>query len=177
MDVLQLMSFDALARRLADDAVGLYGRLQYVLEVAASQIMETARDEFGVYQKGIDEFVAWAPLAESTKAERTRLGYTPDDPLLRSGALQASVVYEVHGLDAVIGTPSQIGFWHEFGTSRMPPRPVFGPALARNMGFLGSVLGDAIMARDTHFNFGMLDGGRARLGAGEDAQRETRLTL
>lgn len=103
------------------------------LDRAAALIEREAKREFGVYQPATGPFPEWPELAESTQEERERLGFTPNDPLLRDGSLlRASVSRACHGLDAVVGSTSDIMIYTEFGTSRMPARPVFGPAAFRH---------------------------------------------
>lgn len=177
MSFVQLTSFGAMARHLARDATRFYDRLQYVLTVAVRDLDRTARKEYGVYQPSVDQFPAWAELADATKADRVRQGFTENDPLLRSGALRDASKWEVHGLDGVAGNTDKRAFWHEFGTVNMPARPVYGPALARRMNFIASVLGDAIIARDVHFNFGLLADGRAHLDVNEDYEQTTELRI
>lgn len=98
------------------------------LKKVAVVIETRAEAKFGDYQSGVGPFSAWAPLAESTKAERVASGFTPDDPLLRSGSLRDSVEHQVSHLEAIIGSPDERMAWQELGTDKIPPRPVLGPA-------------------------------------------------
>lgn len=82
-----------------------------------------------------------ADLAQSTQDERVKLGFTPNDPLLRDGhllrdKLEANAVpSERIGVNDVasanVGTPEIINLYHEHGyinarTGRpVPARPVF----------------------------------------------------
>lgn len=113
------------------------------LDRAAALIEREAKREFGVYQPATGPFPEWPELAESTQERRENLGYTPNDPLLMSGATKASVSRETHGMDAVVGSTSDLMIYHEFGTSRMPARPVFGPAAFRNRKAIESLIGEA----------------------------------
>jgi len=77
-----------------------------------------------------------AHLAPSTQVERVSKGYTPNDPLLRDGALLRSKVERFHeGMTAAVGTPEIINAYHEFGYvnartgKSVTPRPVFKIAL------------------------------------------------
>jgi len=118
--------------------------LELGFHVIVKEIEETAKEEIGVYQPAYGPFEAWAPLAESTKADRVRQGYTEDDPLLRSGELRDSIESEVVGLAAIVGTKIQIGFWQEVGTENIPPRPFIGPAYVRKFDPLMNAIGLAI---------------------------------
>lgn len=103
------------------------------LEDAAALLTEKARDNVGQYHDAVGPVPAWAPLADATKADRVSQGYTEDDPLLRSGELRDSIGHEVSGNTAWVGSTSDLAPLHEFGTSRMPPRPIFGTALYENI--------------------------------------------
>lgn len=81
----------------------------------------------------------WPPLAESTIAEKTQLGYTGQvsatDPLLRTGDLRASISSSAEmtgiGAEGVVGSDSEIAKFQEIGTSRIPPRPFLGLAMMK----------------------------------------------
>lgn len=118
--------------------------LHHGLKKCAVAIEKTAKSEFGVYQGEVGAFAGWAPLADATQAARVALGYTPDDPLLRSGELQRSVTHEIDGLEAVIGSDSDIMVWQELGTDKIPPRAVLGPAAIRNKELITRTLGRAV---------------------------------
>lgn len=101
-------------------------------DLSRGLVAET-RKHFGTY--GPD----WPQLKAATQADRVRLGFTPNDPLFRTGALQASVHAKVSGHDALfVGTDEEsepingkpawlIAAVHENGTvdGRVPARPVY----------------------------------------------------
>ena len=120
--------------------------LQHGLEVCARKIEKTAKDEIGHYQDAAGPFPAWAELADSTEQDKAAHGYPVDAPLLRSGEMRDTITHEVHGLEAVIGSTDPKMVYHEFGTSKMPPRPVMGPAAFRNKDFVLKVIGKAVMS-------------------------------
>ena len=77
----------------------------------------------------------WAPLAASTVAERVRLGYGGEHPILwRTGMLGESLamagapgnISEVGDWEARFGTDIPYGRFHQLGTRRMPARPIVG---------------------------------------------------
>lgn len=113
------------------------------LKECAVAIEATAKSEFGHYQPEVQPFAGWVELADSTKAERQAQGFTPNDPLLRSGELQKSVNHEVSGLEAVIGSTSDVMVYQELGTDKIPPRAVLGPAAIRNKKLIMKTLGHA----------------------------------
>jgi hypothetical protein len=125
-----------------DAAVAL--ELHRGLKKCATAIEATAKSEFGVYQGEVGAFAAWAPLAQSTQDERERLGYTPDDPLLRSGKERDAISHEVSGTEAVIGSDSDVMVYQELGTPTIPPRAVLGPAAIRNKPLIEKTLGAAV---------------------------------
>lgn len=109
---------------------------------AAEQI---ARGKVGEYQPEVGPFPAWAPLAESTVEDKTRQGYAPpDNPLLREGDLRDSVGHHVEPMLLEVGSTDPVMRYHETGTSKMPPRPVIGPAMLETVPVAQEVLGGAL---------------------------------
>ncbi|WP_337021823.1 phage virion morphogenesis protein [Pantoea anthophila] len=127
------MDLEQFARKLSSASATIATGLEASFRVIVKEIEETAKEEIGIYQPAYGPFDAWAPLAESTKADRVRRGYSEDEPLLRSGELRDSIESEVVGLAAIVGTKSEIGLWQEVGTSHIPPRPFIGPAYVRKI--------------------------------------------
>lgn len=127
------MDLEQFAREMSSASASIATGLEAGFRVIVKEIEETAKEEIGVYQPAYGPFDAWAPLAESTKADRVRLGYSEDEPLLRSGELRDSIQSEVVGLAAIVGTKSEIGLLQEVGTSYLPPRPFIGPAYVRKI--------------------------------------------
>lgn len=136
--------FAALAGNLESVRQRLPGAIADELEAQGAAIEASAKSKFGGYQAG------WVPLAESTKAERRRLGFTPDDPLFRSGGLRDDVRHKVDGDTVFIGVePGQtlrgpdgktidaakVMAVQEYGDSRghVPPRPVFGTVVIEDL--------------------------------------------
>jgi len=138
------MDLDMFAREMSFASAKIAAEIEIGFHIIVQEIEETAREDIGVYQPAYGPFEAWAPLAESTKADRVRQGYTEDEPLLRSGELRDSIESEVVGLAAIVGTKSQIGFWQEVGTENIPPRPFIGPAYVRKIDPLMESIGRAI---------------------------------
>jgi HK97 gp10 family phage protein len=116
------------------------------LKNAALLIEREAKGEIGTYQPQVGPFPEWAPLAESTEASKKSKGYPAGAPLLASGQMRARISHEIDGLDAVIGSPDDIAVFHEFGTSKMPPRPIFGPAVYKNLEKLHFIIGTEVVA-------------------------------
>lgn len=77
----------------------------------------------------------WPVLAWSTVRDRIRRGYDGEHPILeRTGQLRQSVtqrmapgnVFQATRNQLVVGTYDPIAKYHQYGTSRMPPRPIVG---------------------------------------------------
>lgn len=92
-----------------------------------------------------------APLAQSTQDERTALGYTPDEPLLRDGKLLRDSVEQAHSRTmAAIGSDEPIMAYHEYGYinartgTSVPPRPVFQITLLESAEQIQAMLGEAV---------------------------------
>ncbi|MBO9539683.1 hypothetical protein J7643_03725 [bacterium] len=134
---MDFRSFGALAGNLDGVRRRLAGATSAELEAQGAAIEATAKSKFGTYQAG------WSPLADSTKADRSQQGFTPNDPLFRSGGLRDAVHHRVEGDSVFVGIePGQTLYGpdgkgvdaalvmavQEYGDSqgRVPPRPVFG---------------------------------------------------
>lgn len=141
------MDLEQLAMELSSASARIATGLEAGFRVIVKEIEETAKEEIGVYQPAYGPFDAWVPLAESTKADRVRQGYSEDEPLLRSGRLRDSIQSEVVGLAAIVGTKSEIGFWQEVGTEHIPPRPFIGPAYIQNFELLMNFVESTIMLK------------------------------
>lgn len=139
------MSLLGMVEKLALAELAIHAQAQNALERVAKRVEATAKAEFGTYQPETGPFPEWAELAESTQEERARLGFTPNDPLLRNGDLRESITHEMGDREAIIGSTSEIMEWHEFGTEKMPPRPVLGPALFNNHDTIINDLGGAVV--------------------------------
>lgn len=133
----------SLALHMATAEVALLASLNHGLEKCAVKIQKTAEAEIGHYQSGIGPFPAWADLADSTEAQKAKMGYPADAPLDASGEMGRSFSHVTHGLESVVGSTDEKMVYHEFGTLKMPARPVLGPAVLRNREYIRRVLGAA----------------------------------
>lgn len=145
MRELKFDSVAGLIDHLATAQLKVAGAGQTVLDGAARLIEADAKTQIGYYQPEVGEFPAWAPLAESTEAQKASMGAPPDAPLLRTGALYASIQREVQDKEAVVGSTDPVMIYHEFGTSKMPPRPVFGPAVERQRPAITQAIGRTVV--------------------------------
>jgi hypothetical protein len=101
------------------------------LERAATIIEREAKASVGHYQDAAGPFVAWAELADATKADRLHQGFPENEPELRTGALRDSIEHKVGEKEAEVGSDSPIMEYQELGTIRIPPRSILGGAAAR----------------------------------------------
>ena len=131
LEAPEMMEFKSLGA-FAAHLLALHARDKIVeheaLETACVQIEKRAKEKFGEYQAQAGQFAAWAPLAESTVDDRVSQGYSPDDPLLRSGETRDSIEHKVVGNEGHVGSDSDILLWLELGTEKMPARSTLGGA-------------------------------------------------
>jgi phage gpG-like protein len=99
-----------------------------MVEAGANEIKETAQGEIGFYQSGIAPYPDWAELTPEYESAKVAAGFEPDAPLLRTGEMKKSMRASAEGHEAVVGSNDKVLEYHEFGTDKMPPRPVLGPA-------------------------------------------------
>jgi hypothetical protein len=103
--------------------------------------------------RGIMGTSALQDLAPDTQSERVRLGFTPNDPLVRTGDLRASVrpiaMKVSAGALSLAVSDDPIAGYQEKGTPWIPPRPAFRMGLLDTRilaqriikGIVGRVLG------------------------------------
>jgi HK97 gp10 family phage protein len=91
----------------------------------------------------------WTDLSDVTKERRAQLGFPADEPELMTGALRDSIRSRVKGLKGHIGSNSQIAVYQEFGTDKMPPRPILSLALRRKRKTIRTMVGKDLIAAIT----------------------------
>jgi phage gpG-like protein len=148
---------------MASQEVALLASLQAGLETCAVKVEQTAKAEIGHYQAGIGPFPAWADLADSTEEHKAKMGYPSDAPLEATGEMRDSITHTNHALEAVIGSTDPKLVYHEFGTLKMPARPVMGPAVLRNKEYIRRVLGLATVT-------GLIGGSAIHASLGYDSR-------
>ena len=139
------------------DSLGAFGKHllkvaalgEQVTHIAAKEgakfIADDAKARIGEYQDGIGPFPAWRNLADSTVRDRISKGFTPDDPLLRTGELRDSIQVVAEGNTAGAVTDDPIAVYQEMGTAKIPPRPFLGPAGYNSKKGIERVMVDALM--------------------------------
>ena len=118
----------------------------HIVKRAGEIIQHDAQSRIGSYQDGGGGFPAWANLAPATIEDRIRKGFTPEDPLLRTGEMRDSIEVEAHAHEAVVGTADVIALYQEQGTSTIPPRPFLGPAALHSKEKVGALSAAIAMA-------------------------------
>ena len=145
-----MASFADVAARIASMAAAMKETQAEVLDEMATRIQERAREKIGHYQQESGPYNTWSQLKRSTQRERERHGFTPNDPLLRTGDLRDSIKKAVYGSFAVVGSDSMIAVYQELGTHgvgvdpatgyHVPPRPFLGPAAYESREWVGEVV-------------------------------------
>jgi phage gpG-like protein len=126
---------------LTGAASAMQRRQSSALKEAAQIIEREAKAEIGHYQEAAPPFKAWAELADSTKQDRIQKGFSPNDPLLRTGNLRESIGHAVAGREAAVGSNLDIAIYQELGTRTIPPRSFLGGAAVRKSEEVANLLG------------------------------------
>lgn len=124
-----------LAAHLSRHAVPAYRRqVNRLLDETGRETVKQVHDMVGHYQPAIGNFPAWAPLAQATLDTKSRYGLgkggSPNTPLYATGAFDNDISFQTFPTKGVVavGTHDSKMVNHEFGTAKIPPRPIFGPA-------------------------------------------------
>jgi hypothetical protein len=137
------------------------------LNKAAKLVQKEAKAELGTYQSEIGDIMGWAELADSTKADRLRQGYTENDPGLRSGemrdSIQTTTMEGEGGYVAYVGSDDQNMVYFELGTEKQPPRSVLAGSALRKEKEVHEIIGQAVhnvlMGREVHQGMMIIVGG------------------
>ena len=140
MDLLEL------AAKLGEIALRQHEMEHNALEKAAVVVEERAKEKIGEYQEQAGPFIAWPELTDSTKEDRLRLGYTENDPGLRSGEMRDSIEHVVLDGEAQVGSDDDKLVWFELGTTKQPPRSVLGGAVVDEMDKICEIVGEHAVA-------------------------------
>ena len=136
MPDLTLLGFADLITR----KVGELAAEQWVMLDEAAQTVETeAKRVIGTYDYG------WPQLAQSTQNERASKGFSPNEPLLRTGEMRASIQHNTDLHEAHIGSNSDKAVWQELGTVRIPPRSFLVQALVHKAPSIVQRMGDRVV--------------------------------
>lgn len=130
-----MMSFELFAKKMTEAAANVKPAL---MEAAADIALIQHTLAYGYIGQ---ELPIWPALADSTVAEKERLGYfgqvSETDPLLRDGdmreSIEAAVVPDLGSVFIVLGSDSLVALYQEMGTSTIPPRPFLSTATAASI--------------------------------------------
>lgn len=143
-----MFSIMEFAKFLGEAAAEAEASAHKELDRAARAVQRRAKADIGHYQMNTGQFAPWAPLADSTVADKARQGFAPpDNPLLRTGEMRNSIERHVEEHEAVVGSNSEIAVFQELGTDRMPPRSFLGAAAFQEAEAVAAILGEGFMAR------------------------------
>ena len=142
----EFRSIGAFTRHLERLAALGEGVGHHIVAESTKTIQKAAQTKVGHYQESVGPFPDWAPLAESTKEDRVRHGYTADNPLLRDGTLRDSYTTAQDGAHGAVGSAEDVALMQEVGTSRIPPRPVLGPAAIESKSAIATRAGNTLIA-------------------------------
>ena len=85
-------------------------------------------------------------LASATRSAFSTLPGGPHEhPWLQSGALRDSIGCTVEGLDAIVGSSSEVARYQEHGTDAMPPRPTFAPVATAEAPKIGEAIATKVV--------------------------------
>ena len=152
---MEFNSFAAFAMHLSTLDPKVERAMKESLEKIGKHVEKVAKSEFGMYQPAVGPFKAWEELSPVTKKDRVDKGFTPNDPLLRSGKLRESIGHKVDGHTVVIGSTDEAMVTQELGgylTDRngnkhvVPPRSVLGPSVIRSEKFIKETAGHATVS-------------------------------
>jgi phage gpG-like protein len=133
--------------KMAEIAIAVELETHKALEAAAQVVEKEAKAVIGDYQPDAGPFAAWAPLADSTFAEKEKLGYAPpDNPLLREGYLRDSIGHVVEGHEAAVGSNDDVAVYQELGTKSIPPRSFLGAAAVHKEAEVVELLGEGVVS-------------------------------
>lgn len=118
----EFSSIEALAAHLVTTTISNTLQTARGLSKCAQLVERRAKEKIGSYQDQAGPFIAWPELADSTKRDRERRGYSENEPLLRTGDLRDSIssAVSIDSMEAQIGSNSDVAVYQELGTTHLP---------------------------------------------------------
>lgn len=152
----EFKTFGDLANHLERVAKVMPKETAKALKKIGKHVEQTAKDKIGHIQQASGEFNAWADLADATQQVHIQAivdgeaapDATPNSALLLKGDLRAGIKHSVEksGREQTltVGSESEIAFWQEMGTDKIPPRPAIGPAMSESEHMSRDLLGETV---------------------------------
>ncbi len=112
------------------------------------ELEKDAKGRIGHLQSGGLAIPGWAPLADSTIADKQRKGYDFNEdhnPLYRTGELRDSIGHSVQGNKLSVGSDSEIMVYQDKGTPTIPARSVLGLTFYKSRKYIEKTLGDFLL--------------------------------
>lgn len=131
------MTIEEFEKALTISVSSVRPRVEVGLDKVGELAATMAAAYIGHYQTG------WAPLAQSTIADKAAKGFAVPAPLLRTGEMRDTIGHLVDPIEfkVVIGSTDPKALWQELGTSRIPPRSFLGLAMSNTMPFAEETFG------------------------------------
>lgn len=139
-------NFGDLALEFLTLGPSLVANLHTGMDNLGGALVRRMEAKIGKYQGASGGFPAWAPLAQSTEDRKQAAGYRLDAPLLATGEMGESFKHTVGVNDLVAGSTDPKMVFHEFGTAKMPPRPVVGPVGFESKELIQATMGSALVS-------------------------------
>ena len=140
------MTLTGFIAHLAGASMEIQHHQRTAMERACRVVEAEAKREIGTYQDAAAPFAGWAELADSTKEDRVRLGFSENDPGLRTGEMRDSISHVAEHAEGVVGSNDEKLVWFELGTEKQPPRSVLGMAAVHNVEDVARILGEGVRA-------------------------------
>ena len=140
------MTLSGFIAHLAGASMEIQHHQRTAMERACRVVEAEAKREIGTYQDAAAPFAGWAELADSTKEDRVRLGFSENDPGLRTGEMRDSIGHVVGENEGVVGSNDDKLVWFELGTDKQTPRSVLGMAAVHKVEDVARILGEGVRA-------------------------------
>ena len=114
------------------------------LTQAAELVEEDAKASLGTHQAAAGPIPAWSDLSPVTQADRVSRGFSPNEPLLRTGELRDSIDIDVFRDHAHVGSTHDGAPAHELGSDTVPQRSFLAGAAYRNEEEIAELIGQAV---------------------------------
>lgn len=121
---------------------GLTPATNRMLDYAGQMVEDEAKELLGTY----DYNPRWPELADATKEDRLRKGFTENEPGLRTGEMRDSIHHERHGNTVHVGSDDDKLVWFELGTIHQPPRTVLKGAVLNRAHDIEHMVGKTLHA-------------------------------